>query len=475
VSGRYWPEPAKVRNPVLWIVLVALIAGVALGTGIAYWSPAFAATALLVLAIAIAIFVRPELGVLGFVAVANLLPFSVIPIRFGLSFTFLDEVLTVLLIAWLFWAIWRGRSLIGSPLGFPILLYFGLAVVAFVLGLTYSISPERMRLFLKSLNSILFFFSVLNCIQSQAQLRRVVRALLLCGATAALVALALQYLPRQTTIGILSSLGPLGYPTGPEVLRPIADTDIMRATGTSVDPNVLGGLLMMVASLLIGQILSPAPVLQRKTLLLLASGVLAALVLTQSRSAFGGFVIAAVLVGTVRDRRLLLGVVAAAVAVLFLPRDWVFVDRLFHGLAFEDRASQMRLGEYKDAINLIAHYPWFGIGFGEPPSIDLYLGVSSIYLLVAQEMGLLGLASFLAVLVVLAWQVISGVLRTEDQELRWMLLSLAAALAAAGAAGLLDHYSVNIVFPHMIALFWLYVGLAAVGVRLARAKPQPLG
>jgi polysaccharide biosynthesis protein PslJ len=475
VNNQPWMSSSEQRSPTLHIVIVALLGGAVLGVGVAFLSPLMAIMGLLGLTVAIAIFVRPELGLLGFVAVSNLLPFAVIPIRFGLSLTLVDAVLTTLLAAWLYWAIQRGRPLAASALNFPILIYLGLALASFVLGLTYSISPERLRLFIKSVNSILFFFSVLNCVRSIAELRRAVTALLVCGAVAAGIAIVLQYLPQNTTIQILSALGPLGYPTGADVLRPIADTDIPRAIGTSVDPNVLGGLLMLTSSLLVGQLLSQTPVLPRKLLVPMIALALVALLLTHSRSAFGGFIVGAIVVGTFHDRRLLLLVAFGLAALFFLPRDWVFVDRIFSGLAFEDRASLMRLDEYRDAINLIGMYPWFGIGFGEPPSINLYLGVSSMYLLVGQEMGLLGLAAFLTIGGVLAWQVVAGIKEATDEVTKGLLVGLCAALAAAAAAGLLDHYFVNIVFPHMIAVFWLYAGLAAVAARLARTPPPGPG
>jgi hypothetical protein len=43
------------------------------------------------------------------------------------------------------------------------------------------------------------------------------------------------------------------------------------------------------------------------------------------------------------------------------------------------------------------------------------------------------------------------------------------ALLAAASAGLLDHYYVNIVFPHMVALFWLYIGMGVVAAKLAKS------
>jgi O-antigen ligase len=468
VSQESWYAATEEGSQTGRLVAVALVAGAVLGIGVALASPVFAVLGLAGLAIAIAVFVRPELGVLGFVAVAHLLPFGVIPVRLGLSLTFVDAVLTAVLLAWLYWALQRGRPFIGSALNLPILLYVALALTSFVLGLTYSISPERLRLFIKSINSILLFFSVLNCVRDLPALRRATMAVVLAGTGAAAIALVLHYLPEATTVQLLSALGPLGYPTGSAVLRPIADTNIMRAIGTSVDPNVLGGLLMLVASLLFGQFMSREPLLPKKALVPMIAAVAVALLLTQSRSAFGGMIVGAVVVGTFRDRRILLLVLATLVLLPFLPRDWVWVERLWSGLAFEDRGAAMRLGEYEDAIQLIALYPWFGIGFGEPPSIDLYLGVSSMYLMVGQEMGLLGMGAFLAVLAVLAVQMAAGLKEVRDEGIKGILLGLAAALAAAAAAGLLDHYFVNILFPHMVAIFWLYAGLSMVAVRLAR-------
>lgn len=450
------------------VVIGAVLAGAILGIGVALASPLYAILGLLGLACAAAIIIIPELGVLGFIAVANLLPFAVIPVRFGLSLTFVDAVLTTLLVAWLYWAIQRQRPLIGSALNLPLLLYLGLALTSFVLGLTYSISPERLRLFIKSLNSILFFFAVLNCVRDARALKRAVAATLLSGAAAACIAVILIYLPQSTTVQLLSSLGPLGYPTGADVLRPIADTDIMRATGTSVDPNVLGGLLMLTAALFFGQLISPGRLLPKRVLVPMLAMIVVALLLTHSRSAFGGMLIAAVVAGTFKDRRLLLVVAVLLVAFPFLPRDWVFVDRVWSGLAFEDRGAAMRLDEYENAITTITMYPWFGIGFGEPPSIDLYLGVSSMYLLIGQEMGLLGMAIFVSLLVVTGLQLLSALRSAASEEMRGIMLGLLAALVAASAAGLLDHYFVNILFPHMIAVFWLYVGLSAVAVRLSK-------
>ena len=59
----------------------------------------------------------------------------------------------------------------------------------------------------------------------------------------------------------------------------------------------------------------------------------------------------------------------------------------------------MRFGEYKDALILIERYPLFGVGFTGTPDMDIYLGVSMLYLIIAENMGVIGLAIFLAVMV----------------------------------------------------------------------------
>ena len=468
MSEQPWAATMERDDRTRRTVIVALLAGAVLGTGIAFAQPIMAVMGMFGIAVVVAFFLWPELGVIAFIGVANLLPFAVIPIHIGFSFTLVDATLSTLLVVWVYWAIQRGRPLMGSALTFPILIYLGLTLASFVLGLTYSIDPERLRLFMKSLNSILFFFSVINCIRTTSQLRWAVIVLLMGGVAAAVIALVLQYLPQDTTIRLLSALGPLGYPTGANVLRPIADTNIQRAIGTSVDPNVLGGLLMLTTALTTGQLFSSKPLLPRMLLFTMLVVVAAALVLTASRSALGGAIVGAVVVGTFRDRRLLLVLVVAIVGFFFLPRDWEFVNRVMQGLSFQDRASVMRLDEYQNAINTIVQYPWFGIGFGNPPSIDLFLGVSSMYLLIGQEMGLLGMAAFLTVLGVLAWHLLAALQEAKDEGTKGIVLALTAAMAAAASAGMLDHYFANIEFPHMIALFWLYVGLSSVAARLAR-------
>ena len=124
-----------------------------------------------------------------------------------------------------------------------------------------------------------------------------------------------------------------------------------------------------------------------------------ALYLTYSRSALLGLAAAVAMLAVLKYRRLIPWMIVAALLLLLLPATQGYVARLLEGFSGQDLATQMRFGEYKDALILIERYPFFGVGFTGTPDMDIYLGVSMLYLIIAENMGLIGLAIFLGVMV----------------------------------------------------------------------------
>jgi O-antigen ligase len=193
-----------------------------------------------------------------------------------------------------------------------------------------------------------------------------------------------------------------------------------------------------------------------------------ALFLTQSRAALGGLIAATMYVATLRYRRLWWAILSAGALAVFLfvglGIGEQFVERVTQGVQFRDRANQMRLAEYQNAIAIIRAYPLFGIGFGQAPEIDLVAGVSSIYLALAERTGLAGLSAFLGIVAAFfmrSWHTLRRIVREQgDEERGAWLVGLQAGVVAALAVGLLDHYFFNIEFSHMVALFWGSIGLA---------------
>jgi O-antigen ligase len=184
----------------------------------------------------------------------------------------------------------------------------------------------------------------------------------------------------------------------------------------------------------------------------------------------GGLVVGTLYAATVRYRQLWRPVVGALVAALVLYFVFgvgaQFVTRVTEGIQFQDQANQMRLNEYQNALQIIQRYPIFGIGFGsQGPDLDLGVGVSSIYLALAERVGLVGLFWFLGIIGAFfarGLPAIRSAFAAQQHERAGLLLSLQAAIVAALAVGLLDHYFFNIEFSHMVALFWGSIGLALV-------------
>ena len=477
----HYPLPAT-HYPLEWgspIVAgsLAVLVGAGVGVAVGLGSPATALASSVGLAAAVAIASSLQVGLLALVAVVSLLPFAVIPIRFGVQLTVVDALLGALLVGWAVRAI-AGRSRLGLPSATrPLVLYIGVAVAALLAGAANApLSGPVVRGFLKYAAAILLMVAVANVVRTREQVRAVVRALVLCGALAAAVALLIQALPRPTIIGLLSGLSVVGYPSGPEVLRfrPGPNdtyTDVLRATGTSIDPNVLGGLLMLATALMLAQWFAPRPVVPRPALLPLAAVTGAAMVATDSRSSWVGLAAAGAFLATFRYRKLWLLAIPAALALLYLPVGQEMLERLASGFAARDRAAALRLDEYRQALRLIAAYPLLGVGFGGAPEAGTFVGVSSIYLLVGEQTGLLGLALYLTTLAALL--VGSLRVRAACPDDRGLMTTLQAPLIAALTAGLFDHYFMNPRFPHMVALFWLYAGLLQATTDMARGALTP--
>jgi O-antigen ligase len=471
-----WLVTGSQTRQLLAVLVLCLVVGSAVGALFAFLGPLLT-VALLVAATGGLVMLRStQFTFFALIGVICLLPFAALPIpNVGFSPTLLDLVLVVLLFSWLFQvARKRQRTIIGSTLGLPIVVLMVLACVSFVIGLSFA-SPTTsvVRQFAELLLNLLLFFLVINNVRSQKHLEQIVSILILAGFAASLIGVVLYFLPEYWTIRILSMLRFFRYPSGSDVLVYVEDdpTLPLRATSTSINPNVFGGMLAIVAALTVPQLLShdPLPLFRLGphawgvnwlAVPMLAS-MLLCLLLSYSRGAMSGLAGAVVILALLRYRKLLLFLLLVGLVLLLLPQAQWYVQHFVQGLKGEDLATQMRFGEYKDALILISRYPWFGVGFAGAPNIDIYIGVSMLYLLIAEEMGLVGLGVFLLIMALTIRQILQGLAHLTDNPRRdSILLGLFGALLAVLFTGVFDHYFFNINFQHAVALFWLCVGLA---------------
>ncbi len=465
------------RARLVALLLVTMV-GLALGGAVAILSPGVVLAGVVGLLAVVALFSSIEAGIVALILIATLLPFAAVPINIGFYPTFLDGALGAVLILWLLRLLARPEErLASSPVNGPLFVFILLAFLSFALGTAYSMSRDVIRHFGEIVLALLVFFVVINNVRAARRVRLFATLLMVGGFVASVLGLVLNLLPAHISAHWLSYLRVVHYyPEGQGMIRYIADNTELprRATSTAVDPNVLGGMLVLTTTLVLSQMFSKAPLLRRELLAVMAALMGACMLATFSRGSWAGLGAAALFMATVKYRRMwgvfaLLGVLL----YLFAPQADVFVGHLLSGARFQDQAAAMRLGEYRDAVRLISQFPVFGVGFGAAPSVDTYLGVSNVYLLIAEEMGLVGLGAFLVVMVVFFAHMLPKLGKVNDPTMEGVLLGLVAALAGALVAGIFDHYFFNLQFPHTVALFWLYMGLAVVMVQGEAASGRP--
>ncbi len=446
--------------------IVAVLGGIVLAVG----GPIAAVAIILAVVAAFVVLQNLELGFWGVIAVITLIPFATVPVDIGLTPTLLDLALGATIGVWALRIVTgRQRTMLTAPITLPLVIFMLVAVFAFIFGMNNGpLTSNLIRHFAELLLSLGFVLVVIDYCAQWEKLERLVKVLLLTGAGAAVIGTALWILPDFTANDILNALQRVGYPGG-FVIRYIEENPELseRAIGTSVDPNALGGLLLMIGALAGPQVVAKRPIFPRWLVLGIVGIIFLCLVLTFSRGAMVGLVAGLGYVAVLRYRRLIPYLAVAGLLFLLLPFTQDYIGRFLEGFQGQDLATQMRFGEYRDAVSLIGRYPLFGVGFAGSPDIDLYLGVASVYLTIGQQMGFLGLLSFAAVFLTLfGYAFFNRHYFKGNERMDPVWLGLHAAVVGGLVAGIFDHYLFNIDFHHAVTVFWFLVGLAVAATRL---------
>ncbi len=466
----YYTKPDQAAR-LLGIVLAAT--GVIVGALMGFFGPLITVAALVSLAIGLFAITSLDVAFWSVIGVITVLPYATLPFKIVLTPTFLDMALGgVILIYLLQWMGGKRRQINTTPGHLGIVALLLMAGVAFVAGMNNgALTPNVMRKFAEFLLSIAFVIVIVDYAKTQVELKTLTQVLAIGAAATSLVGLALYVLPETVSQQILDALRVIGYYQNGGGLRYIEENPelAMRAIGFWVDPNAYGGALAALGALLAPQLVAEEPIFKRRWVTYGIFGLVVLMtILTFSRSAMIGLICAMLFVATLRYRKLLIILAVGAMIVFILPQTQAYVLRFVEGIRGEDLATQMRFGEYKDAFTLIRRYPWLGVGFAGTPDVDIYLGVSSMYLLLTQEMGVIGLVVFLgAMAIVFGWGLQNREVVLQDTALAPLWLGLHAGLIAILAIGVFDHYFVNLEFHSSQTIMWLFVGLALATTRLA--------
>ncbi len=408
----------------------------------------------------------------GVILVTALLPFGTLPFKIGITPTFLDLALGAFVLVYAMqWMTGRRQGFKLTPVHALVALYGLWLILAFALGLRYApFTSATIRQFAETLLSISLVFILGDLIREPETLRRLVIAIMAAVGIQAIGAMVLYILPDQTAEELLVRLARLGYPNG-GVIRFIEDNpaNAERAIGTWVDPNALGGVLAFSAALVAPQLFARKPVLPYRWMTLGILGAIAlALLLTFSRASMLAFAISVFIIGLFPGyRKYLPMLLLGAVLIIALPQTRTYVERFAEAFTGSDLATQMRIGEYTDSFELISQNPIVGVGFTGTPDIDVYTNVASMYLIMANQIGLVGLGLFaIMILGVLVYGWRARLRGNNDERMSSIHLGYHAALIAALINATADLYFFRLDFQGSILFFWIIITLALASSRL---------
>lgn len=467
-------------------LLVGLMIGISaglIGLLLAVGGPLIAAGALFGLLAALYLLTDLSAALYGMVFIVALIPFAAFPVKIAFTPTFLDAGMAAFLLVYAAqWMTGKRRGFRLTPVHGLVALYMGWLIFSFLLGLRWARPTSAdLRQFAEMLLSISMVFILGDVLRDSRALRRFALVLLLALSAQSLVSLTLYAMPDDLAERTLVRLSRFGYPDG-GVIRYVEDNPALdeRAIGTWVDPNALGGFLAVLGVFMAPQVFARQPILRWRWLLIALLGLAAiALILTYSRASLLAAGLGLVFIGLHRGYRRLLVLLALGAALIFvLPQTQGVVERMLEAFTGTDLATQMRLGEYGDAFELIQRYPLTGVGFTGTPSIDLYTDVASMYLIMANQIGLVGVGLFaLTMGGVFIYGRKMWPLTAELTGQRALHIGAHAALLAALVNATADLYFFRTDFHSSITLFWLVVTAALVSSRLASERkglPAPI-
>lgn len=459
-----------------YAVMVGLTIGVVggiIGLLVAIAGPVIAIGAVLGVLAGLYVLTSVSAALYGVIFITALLPFATLPFKIGLTPTFLDTVLGAFLLVYLFqWMTGRRSQLRLTPVHALIGVYMMWLITSFLLGMRHAPpTSTNLRQFAETLVSISLTFVLVDLLRDPAALRRLVLVVIVAAGAQAFISLVLYVLPDATAENILVRLARIGYPNG-GVIRYVEDNPALdeRAIGTWVDPNAFGGFLAVSAAMIAPQVFARRPVLRYRWLTFVVLGLVAfGLVLTYSRASMLAFGLGLLFISLFRPyQKYLVLMMVGAGLLLLLPQTQDYVQRFADLITASDLATQMRLGEYGDSLRLIQRYPITGVGFTGSPEIDIYTNVASMYLMMANQIGLVGLLIFFITIAAVflygwrAWQAARADLNIAAIHIGYHAALMTALINATG-----DLYFFRLDFQGSITLFWLVVSLALASSRLA--------
>lgn len=349
----------------------------------------------------------------------------------------------------------RDYRLKTSPVDMPLIMF--IAVMLFCLIFNshdFAVSVEGFRAIVQYM---LWYFVVIQLIKGEDSAKAI---------TAFFV----------VTVAALAVYGVYQYAVGVEM--PAGWTDHNEASlrtrvfAIFTSPNVFGSLLTLAAPMSVSMMLISKSRAAKAAFGAMTLFIAASLAFTFSRGAWIGFIVAVGVYVLVKDKRLIIPCVVAAVLIAVLVPS--ISGRIGYMLSPEYIESSLRGGRlvrWMTGLKIFADYPVLGIGLGQfGGAVAMNNNISVIvdnqvteafymdnYMLkTAVESGLVGFTAFMA----LMYSVFINGLRTVRTAVTDVSKELATGILA-GLCGIIVHNFVENIFevPMMTSLFWTFTAV----------------
>lgn len=357
--------------------------------------------------------------------------------------------------------LWLGKMIVMGRMDFK-RTPFDIGIALFVLLSAASIgaSPDKGFSFYNFYNLmgryVLIYYLVVNNITSTAQIKRIIRVMLLSALVVSLYGFY-QYL---FGVNILVN----------EWVDGAQFPDLkVRVFSTLENPNLLAGFLVTMMAIAAGMGYKSDTMKGRILLFALVAVFGTCLIFTYSRGAWLSLLAVIAVYGMLCNRKIFWLFILLPIAML-CGHDAV-LDRIMSITNPTDTSSTLRLALWESTFAMIMDKPLLGIGWGAYwlvyPEYDFFLNNANIkifhahnmYLNIAAEIGIPGLIVFLSIMyghVRLALSVIRGAVECWSAGL---MLGIVAAIVGILINGLTDYVMFNI---QLSMLYWLLNGLIVI-------------
>src|SRR5699024_8714209 len=247
--------------------------------------------------------------------------------------------------------------------------------------------------------------------------------------------------------------------------------NVVRIYSTFGNPNVFGEYLVLTIPIIFGFFIHEEKHISKFFHFLILVLAIANLFMTFSRGSILGLIIALFIIIVLKMPEYLpIGLILMVLVLFFLPQS--LLERILSIFSRKDTSTSYRRAIYGGSINMLRNYHIQGVGLGQFKQIyKLYAFKDAIsfhahntYLMIYIELGILGIASFLLMILTCSRNIFS-VLKYKSDKINIFSINIFAGIIGCSIQGMVDHIWHNYT---ILLMYFILLGLGCASVYIAK-------